>query len=227
MSWSASLIRHLWQASWFAGAALVAVVCAVVPATAQADPPLADRWVLPIAGSSVVRGFDPPSQPWLAGHRGVDLAAPAGATVHAAGRGVVTYAGMLAGRGVVAVSHGELRTTYEPVTASVTVGEHVDVGEPIGTLATTGGHCLPTACLHWGLLQGETYLDPMELLGGRVRLLPLGSKALTPVGAPLHDRARSQVQSAHGSAARAPDPPRPVPGGIGPVLAAAAARGVA
>jgi len=30
------------------------------------------------------------------------------------------------------------------------------------------------ACLHWGLLQGDVYLDPLALLGlGRVRLLPL------------------------------------------------------
>ena len=35
-------------------------------------------------------------------------------------------------------------------------------------------HCLPRACLHWGWLRGETYLDPLRLVGGGpVRLLPL------------------------------------------------------
>jgi hypothetical protein len=37
------------------------------------------------------------------------------------------------------------------------------------------GHpgCPAAACLHWGLRRGEVYLDPMLLLGFRVRLLPL------------------------------------------------------
>lgn len=34
-------------------------------------------------------------------------------------------------------------------------------------------HCFPRACLHWGWLRGETYLDPLELVGaGPVRLVP-------------------------------------------------------
>ena len=40
-----------------------------------------------------------------------------GAPVRAAGAGRVSYAGLLAGRGVLVVVHGALRTTYEPVTA--------------------------------------------------------------------------------------------------------------
>lgn len=65
----------------------------------------------------VTRGFDPPDGPYRPGHRGVDLAAGPGTPVLAAGAGVVGYAGVLAGRGVVTVVHpGDgLRTTYEPV----------------------------------------------------------------------------------------------------------------
>ena len=80
----------------------------------------------------------------------------------------------MAGRGVVVVGHDDgTRTTYEPVRPAVRVGDLVRTGEPVGTLSAAGGHCLPAACLHWGLLRGEQYLDPLTLVGvGRVRLLP-------------------------------------------------------
>ena len=123
---------------------------------------------------AVVRGFDPPESPYGAGHRGVDLLGHPGQTVRTALPGTVTYAGRLAGRGVVVVSHGATRTTYEPVLAAVPVGRPVARGDPIGTLELPGSHCFPRACLHWGWIAGETYLDPLRLVGaGPVRLLPL------------------------------------------------------
>jgi murein DD-endopeptidase MepM/ murein hydrolase activator NlpD len=123
----------------------------------------------PVTPPSVVRPFDPPAQPWLTGHRGVDLAAPPATVVRSAGPGTVFFAGRVAGRGVVSVTHaGGLRTTYSPVTASVRPGEMVARGDPLGRLEP--GH----PGLHWGLLQGDLYLDPLTLLGvGRVRLLPV------------------------------------------------------
>lgn len=147
---------------------------------------------------AVVRAFDPPDSPYGAGHRGVDLLGAPGQTVRSALPGTVTYAGLLAGRGVVVVAHGPTRTTYQPVTASVAVGEVVDRGGPIGSLALSGSHCFPRACLHWGWIAGETYLDPLRLVGaGPVRLLPLWREdpvpppesrlrpAGVPVGTPL------------------------------------------
>jgi murein DD-endopeptidase MepM/ murein hydrolase activator NlpD len=127
----------------------------------------------------VVRGFDPPAQPWLPGHRGVDLAAVPGDAVVAAGAGVVSFAGPVAGRGVVSVTHGALRTTYEPVTATVRAGDTVAPGDRLGTLAAGSGHCggVPS-CLHWGLLRGTEYLDPLLLLGrSHPVLLPIPSAA--------------------------------------------------
>ena len=123
----------------------------------------------------VVRPFDPPDSPYGAGHRGVDLLGSVGQPVHSAALpGTVTYAGSLAGRGVVVVDHGATRTTYEPVAATVAVGTPVAAGSPIGTLDLAGSHCFPRACLHWGWIEGETYLDPLRLVGaGPVRLLPL------------------------------------------------------
>lgn len=129
----------------------------------------------PVSPPQVVRRFDPPPQPWLAGHRGVDLAAAPAAEVRAAGSGTVIFAGAVAGRGVVSIAHpGGLRTTYEPVTATVAVGAQVARGDPIGVLDAGHPGCPVTACLHWGLRRDDAYLDPLALLGlGRVRLLPL------------------------------------------------------
>lgn len=124
----------------------------------------------------VVRGFDPPSSLWGAGHRGVDLLGRVGEPVHTALAGRITFAGSLAGRGVVVVEHGGRRTTYEPVAAAVKVGQSVSRGQVIGTLELAQSHCFPRACLHWGLIRdrGDVYLDPLVLVGGGpVRLLPL------------------------------------------------------
>lgn len=122
----------------------------------------------------VVHGFDPPAEPWGPGHRGVDLLGHPGQQVHAALGGTISYAGELAGRGVVVVDHGAERTTYEPVSPGVAVGDQVRMGEVIGTLELPMSHCFPRDCLHWGLIRGSTYLDPLILVGGGpVRLLPL------------------------------------------------------
>ena len=92
----------------------------------------------------------------------------------------MTFAGTLAGRGVVVVDHGTTRTTYEPVAASVSVGDQLPAGAVLGRLQLFGSHCSPRACLHWGLIEGrDRYLDPLTLVGaGPVRLLPLDGTAL-------------------------------------------------
>ncbi|MGH3546212.1 MAG: M23 family metallopeptidase, partial [Mycobacteriales bacterium] len=71
----------------------------------------ASGYVRPVDGR-VVTSFRPGEHRYTAGHRGVDLAAPAGTTVRAAGSGTVAAAGMVAGRPVVSIVHtGGLRTT--------------------------------------------------------------------------------------------------------------------
>ena len=148
------------------GVICVLGLCSSVPAAA-ADWPLSPR-------PEVVRGFEPPPEPWLPGHRGVDLLGRVGQQVRSPVAGTILYAGPLAGRGVIVVSHGETRTTYEPVRASVRVGDQVARGAPLGTLSSVPSHCAPRVCLHWGLIRGSTYLDPLTLLGSvPVRLLPL------------------------------------------------------
>jgi len=140
--------------------------------------------LLPVGRSlaDLLARFDPPPLPWAAGHRGVDLAAAAGTPVRAARAGVVSFVGTIAGTGVVAVTHpgtGEppLRTTYEPVRPTVAAGARVGAGEILGTVAAGSAHC-PRSCLHWGLLRGHRYLDPLALLGlGHARLLPVDPDA--------------------------------------------------
>ncbi|MCW3843697.1 M23 family metallopeptidase, partial [Micromonospora yasonensis] len=157
------------------------------PAPARPAGPTPARFAWRLAGPPrPVRRFDPPPQPWLPGHRGVDLAATPGVAVHAAGPGVVLFAGPVAGRPVVTVGHADgLRTTYEPVRPGLAAGARVGVGTPIGTLLAGHPGCPAGTCLHWGLRRGEEYLDPLALLGlGPVRLLPIDQAALTPTEAP-------------------------------------------
>ena len=147
-------------------AMLAAALClAAVPAAVAAG-------VRPIDGP-VIRAFDPPDQPWLAGHRGIDLGAEAGAEVRAVADGRVGFAGEVGGKPVVTVVHGGLRTTYEPVEATVSAGDRVAAGTVIGHLAA-GHDCgsSATACLHLGLLRGDAYLDPLLLFADpEIRLL--------------------------------------------------------
>jgi hypothetical protein len=162
-------------------------------------PEPARPWAYPLDGRPmVIHEFAPPPQlqPWRRGNRGVDLAATAGAVVRAAGAGVVGFAGPLAGRGVVVIIHGPLRTTYEPVQPSVKVGDRVTISEPIGRVRSAPSPCPPRTCLHWGLLRGRVYLDPMLLLGGQVRLLPWLSAGAAPALSASATHVRSDLARA-------------------------------
>ncbi|NLF04417.1 MAG: M23 family metallopeptidase [Actinomycetales bacterium] len=121
------------------------------------------------------RGFDPPAVRWGSGHRGVDLAASTGSSVLAPGAGTVSFAGTVAGRGVVTVAHPDgLRSSVEPVAAEVAVGDVVHAGDPLGRLDSAQSHCAPSSCLHWGVRDAHGYVDPLLLLrGGPTVLLPL------------------------------------------------------
>lgn len=186
------------------------LIAALVAATTTLSG-LSTNWAWPVDDPAphVVRAFDPPSEPWSAGHRGVDVVSAPGAVVRSAGAGTVSYAGLIAGVGVVTVSHGAARTTYQPVVPRVSVGQHVHIGEVIGTLASAGSHCAPDSCLHWGLIEGPDYLDPLRLVAraGPPRLLPLDTEALRPPQQPVAPRRT------------------PVPAGVRTDVAALAAAG--
>ncbi|MEV4112041.1 M23 family metallopeptidase [Nonomuraea sp. NPDC049695] len=157
-------------------------------------------WRWPLDGHPrVLRRFTPPPESWLAGHRGLDLAAPTATPVLAAGPGTVRFAGPVAGRGVITVEHeGGLRTTYLPVAASVRRGQSVTAGSTLGVIEAPTGHC-QESCLHWGLRRGAHYLDPLLLVGhAPIRLLPfwaITGNALDPVDKGTFEQmaARSQA----------------------------------
>ncbi len=201
---------------------VVAAVVFALPLTsagARADevPTGSGQWPLS-PRPQVVSGFDAPETQWSTGHRGVDLAGGPAQSVLAALAGRVSFAGRIAGTGVVVVDHGGFRTTYEPVSATVAVGDPVRAGAQIGVLELFGSHCFPAWCLHWGLIQGrDHYLDPLTLVGATpVILLPLHADALPA----LDPRPSARSPSTPGSSPAAPGPfhdrplvLRPVPAG--------------
>jgi murein DD-endopeptidase MepM/ murein hydrolase activator NlpD len=169
----------------------VAFVLASISGGSRADEPLEPRlvhnstnkqpssqllsttraWIPPLTGRlRVVRGFEPAASAWGRGHRGVDLAARPGTAIRSAGPGVVIFARTLAGRGVVSVEHAPgVRTTYEPVRATIAEGSAVVAGTPLGYL-TSGGH--NPGSLHWGLRIHGSYGDPLRLLRNSPVLKP-------------------------------------------------------
>ncbi|WP_084127202.1 M23 family metallopeptidase [Demequina sp. NBRC 110054] len=154
------------------------------PSSASSESDPAPLLRPPLVPTDVVRGADIPAERWLPGHRGVDLATAVGADVLSPASGEVTFAGAVAGRGVVVIAVGTsgLRTTLEPVDATVVVGEAVTAGAQVGSVQEVAlvpgvGHCAPEACLHWGLKRGDDYLDPLDWTEGWG---PIRLKAVAP-----------------------------------------------
>ncbi len=162
-----------------AGAVVTALVVCASPLPAAAAGTSTPEWTRPVDGA-VVQPFDAPGSPYAPGHRGADFAAAAGTPVRAAGDGVITFAGAVAGTLHVVVAHGSnLRTSYSFLArVDVRVGQHVDRGFVVGLAGGTGpGH--PVGELHFALRIGERYVDPMVLfaptdLSTLVHLVPAG-----------------------------------------------------
>ncbi|BDZ43937.1 hypothetical protein GCM10025865_32360 [Paraoerskovia sediminicola] len=80
----------------------------------------------------------------------------------------------MAGRELVVITHpGGLRSSIEPLTEPVAVGTVVGAGDLVGLLAAAPSHC-SEPCAHWGVRDGERYIDPLALTGdaGPIVLLP-------------------------------------------------------
>jgi len=160
---------------------LTLVLLASVGPSAGAGP--TGDWAWPVVGP-VIRGFDPPSTPFGAGHRGIDIAVAVGTPVRAPAPGVVAFAGAVAGHLFVTVDHGGgLSSTYSWVSAIlVRNGDAVSRGS---TLALTGtGHPgVEPPHLHFGVRQDGAYVDPLAFLApaslvGLIHLAPIP----TPTG---------------------------------------------
>jgi murein DD-endopeptidase MepM/ murein hydrolase activator NlpD len=131
-------------------------------------------WVRPVPGAVVVP-FDGPEDPYAAGHRVADLAAPADTPVRAAGAGTVGFVGTVVEARYVVIQHaGNRRTSYSDLaTYAVATGQTVEAGEIIGTAAGP--------VLHFGFRVGEMYIDPMRLFA------PLDLRRILHLVAPRGD----------------------------------------
>ncbi|WP_430645414.1 murein hydrolase activator EnvC family protein [Agromyces sp. GXS1127] len=145
-----------------------------VPVPADAVP--VERWAWPVGPPVVVMApFRAPPTPYAAGHRGLDLTATAGDVVVSPADGVVSFAGPVAGRGVLSIDHGDgVVSSIEPVAADVATGDSVRAGERVATVGA-GGHC-DAACVHFGVRVHGEYVSPLLMFGGvpRAVLLPMG-----------------------------------------------------
>lgn len=157
-------------------AAAAALLLALSAAAADPPPVTGARWSWPVGPPhALARPFVAPATPYGAGHRGIDIRAPAGAVVRAPADGVVHFAGLVVDRPVLSIAHaGGVLSSYEPVVASVSAGEHVRRGQVIGVLLA--GHCT-SSCLHLGARVGGQYVNPLLFLGEvpRAVLLPVRS----------------------------------------------------
>ena len=167
-----------------------------IPAPAVADSRLPTPAGWPLGGvPEIQRGFAPPSTAWASGHRGIDLVAKPGEAIRAAADGTIAFVGSIAGKPVISIDHGSVRTTYEPVISTLRVGERVALGQVIGVLGT-GGHC--RNCLHWGLRERKKYLDPLLLLGnrrGQLRLVPAAQRQIVKREAEARAAATSTTEA--------------------------------
>lgn len=153
------------------------VVTALIGAGA-APAAAAGTWTWPVAGP-VIRGFDPPASPYGSGHRGIDIAAPAGSVAVAPADGRVSFAGPVGGRLFLTIDHGGgLESTFSWVSAlQVRRGDLVVQGQPVAR--TGGGHVGDlVANLHFGVKLDDAYVDPLDYLGpidisALIRLAPL------------------------------------------------------
>jgi hypothetical protein len=143
-------------------AAVIALACVASSAHATG-------WVAPVEGCEIVTAFGAVYSGKT--HRGVDLAASAGAEVSTPAAGRVTFAGRVPADGggtcgavTVEIADG-LRVSLLPLgDVFVSAGEGLSAGEVVGTIAAAGddSHAMPH--LHLGLRRGDTYLDPTGLL---------------------------------------------------------------
>lgn len=123
-------------------------------------------YVLPTDEAVVLSVFRGPAVTWGPGHRGVDLAAATGSTVRSPADGVIAFTGRVVDRDVVSVVHDDgRRSSLEPVLSELAVGTEVRAGDALGTVQHSP-HCGAASCIHWGVREGQTYVDPLGLLAG-------------------------------------------------------------
>jgi murein DD-endopeptidase MepM/ murein hydrolase activator NlpD len=124
--------------------------------------------LMPIQGGQITSWFGFRRDPITGGrafHEGVDIPAPMGTAIHAAGGGVVVYSAFRGGYGnVVFIDHGGgLQTRYAHNTQNlVYVGQRVERGDVIAYVGSTGRSISPH--LHYEVLRNGSQIDPVPFI---------------------------------------------------------------
>jgi murein DD-endopeptidase MepM/ murein hydrolase activator NlpD len=146
----------------FAVLACIAGLTVAPPARAAG---VSGTYLWPVTGN-VIRWFEPPSGPYSAGHRGIDIAAPFGTPIQAPADGTVTFSGWVAGSLFLTIDHGNgVKTSYSWLSGlRVAKGDSVKPGQ-IVALTGHGHPDVPTPHLHFSVRINGVYVNPMLLLG--------------------------------------------------------------
>src|SRR5215210_1003743 len=126
--------------------------------------------VWPVAGK-VITPYRNGTDPYATGqHRGIDIAAPAGAPVVAAAGGEVRFAGTAGSSGLtISIRTGDgYDTSYLHLSSlSIRAGAHVSTGQGIGAVGVSGVRSATAPHLHFGVRDAGTrhdYHDPLAFL---------------------------------------------------------------
>lgn len=123
----------------------------------------------PVSGARLTSGFGMRVHPLLGYskmHMGVDFGAPSGTPIHAAGDGIIYQAGRQNGFGnVIVIKHGEkYKTLYAHMrsfAAGIRAGVHVNQGQVIGYVGTTGRSTGPH--LHYEVRINDRPTNPTNI----------------------------------------------------------------
>jgi murein DD-endopeptidase MepM/ murein hydrolase activator NlpD len=121
----------------------------------------ANRWVLPTEHFHLTAGFGQSSYLWSSVHTGLDFAAPSGTPIFAVADGVVSetgWAGAYGYRTIETLNDGTEIWYCHQSSIGVSTGEHLDQGETIGAVGSTGNTTGP----HLHLEVRPTPDDPID-----------------------------------------------------------------
>lgn len=158
---------------------LVLVAAALAVAVPTGGAAARQCWLAPV-DARVVDPFREPDCRWCPGNRGIEYGTARGDTVRAVATGEVTYAGAIDGVSYLVVRHADgRRATY---------GNLVEVGRRRGDVVIAGTPVgLAAGRVHFGLRDGDRYIDPAPFMGTfvhRARLVPLDGSAAAPAPPP-------------------------------------------